>query len=235
MEEQALVPLTHHSEMGQSIDITVKKLQASGEYPLLFQKAFGTNEITPNGITKAIAQFERTLISANSRYDQYLAGTYQPSNLEIQGMNLFEGNSLMINRNRGGNCAHCHGGPKTYKELFHNNGLDISPTDIGREAFTLNKIDKGRFRVPTLRNILLTAPYMHDGRFDTIEEVLDHYSDHIQSSENLSNFIAYDKVNNQQLSLTKDEKIAIIAFLSMLTDSSFISNPAFSNPHEASH
>lgn len=151
-------------------------------------------------------------------------------------MQLFENGPDPRRGIRGANCGHCHGGPKTFKELFHNNGLDSAFTDPGREKVTGQSMDKGRFRVPTLRNILLTAPYMHDGRFKTIEAVLDHYSEHIQQSGTLSSFL--QDVSNEEggksLSLAPQEKQDIIAFFGMLTDSTFITNPAFSNPHSIS-
>jgi len=129
-------------------------------------------------------------------------------------------------------CSHCHGMPKTFADLFHNNGLDAVSTDSGREQITMASSDKATFRVPTLRNIALTAPYMHDGRFKTLEEVIEHYSDNIKQSETLSPFIA--KTQNAHgsigLNLTENEKDDIITFLHALTDTEFINNPEFSDP-----
>ena len=150
-----------------------------------------------------------------------------------RGLQLFESSPDPKLGIRGANCTHCHGGVKTFKELFHNNGLDSIATDLGREKFTGQAADRARFRVPTLRNITLTGPYMHDGRFSTIEQVLDHYNQHIVQILTLSAFL--QNVSNEtcgkNLALTKDEKADLTAFLGMLTDSSFITNPAFSNPH----
>lgn len=219
LEEQAVFPLTDPHEMGQALEESVEKLQQTAEYPTLFKAAFGT-DVTAKGIVRALAQFERTLISASSRYDRFLNGEYLPDSSEKRGMDLFTT----------ANCAHCHGGPKMYKELFHNNGFDISRIDPGRSAFTGRQEDKGRFRVATLRNIALTSPYMHDGRFATLREVLDHYSDHIQPSETLSPFLTDHDGNSRLLRLTSQEKTDIIAFLQLLTDSTFITNPLFSNP-----
>ncbi|MBF4471803.1 cytochrome-c peroxidase [Flavobacterium sp. HJJ] len=232
LEEQANGPLTNPHEMGNSVNEAVKKLEKTKNYPRLFKLVFGTNEITSDRIQKAIAQFERTLISANSRYDQYLSETYLPTEQEQNGMDLFMTSPNPEKNIRGADCAHCHGTPKMYKELFHNNGLDIEPKDIGREKQTGLPNDKGRFRVVTLRNIALTAPYMHDGRFQTLEEVLDHYNEHIQSSKTLSTFLQ-DRSNNpngKNLGLTAEEKKNIIHFLKMLTDSTFITNRDFSDP-----
>ena len=233
LEEQAVFPLTNVHEMGQPLSESVAKLKKTSLYPPLFKAAFGTDMITEEQILKALSQFERTLISADSKYDQYLAGTYKPTAGELRGMALFTNGPAPEKMIRGANCEHCHGGVKTFKELFHNNGLDSAFSDNGRANFTNQAEDKGRFRVPTLRNILLTAPYMHDGRFATIDQVLDHYNEHILDSPTLSSFlkdVSNDK-NGKKLALTSDEKRDIVSFLSMLTDSTFIANPEFSNPH----
>lgn len=233
LEQQAAFPLTNVHEMGQPLTESVAKLRQTALYPPLFKAAFGSDIITSDYILKALAQFERTLISADSRYDRYLAGTYQPTTQELRGMALFQNAPNPQKLIRGANCEHCHGGVKTFKELFHNNGLDSTFSDNGRQNFTNQVEDKGRFRVPTLRNIMLTAPYMHDGRFQLIEQVLDHYNEHILESATLSSFLrdVSNETNGKKLMLTKSEKTDIISFLSMLTDSAFITNPEFSNPH----
>lgn len=237
LEAQAAVPLTDPHEMGQPLETSAKKLQQTSTYPPLFQKAFGTDVVTGDRIQKAIAQFERTLISANSKYDKYMRGEYIPTESELHGLNLFTTGPQPSIGVRGANCGHCHGSPKTFIELFHNNGLDSIPTDNGREDITGHAVDRGRFRVATLRNVALTAPYMHDGRFNTLEEVLDHYSDHVRQSESLSPFIA--EANNVPgqpgLRLTPKEKADIISFLNMLTDTEFVGNPEFSDPENVSH
>lgn len=233
LEDQAAVPLSNPHEMGQELAVSSQKLQKTPSYPALFKLVFGDTTINGERIIKAIAQFERTLISANSRYDQYLRKTYQPNQQELKGMTLFNQFPQPEKSIRGANCAHCHGGVKTYMELFHNNGLDSIPKDAGMEALTGLPADRGRFKVPTLRNIALTGPYMHDGRFNTLEEVVDHYNDHIRQSASLSSFLQQEsnEIGSQSLKLLPQEKKAIIAFLNMLTDSAFISNPEFSNPH----
>ena len=228
LEQQTNEPLTNPHEMGNSVKESIKKLKKTKEYPHLFKQVFGTNEITGNRIQKAISQFERTLISADSRYDHYLRGEYKPTEEEQTGMNLFMTSPNSEKNIRGADCAHCHGTPKTFIEQYHNNGLDLNPKDLGRKKVTGLPNDKGRFRIATLRNIALTAPYMHDGRFKTLEEVLDHYSDHIQPSATLSPFLQTKE--NNGLKLTAQEKQNIIHFLKMLTDSTFINNPEFSDP-----
>ncbi len=233
LEEQAAIPLTNPHEMGQSLEVSVKKLNTEPEYLALFKAVYGDSSITGERICKAIAQFERTLISANSLYDQYLCKAYQPNAEELKGMELFNRGPQPEKGIRGANCAHCHGGVKTYLELFHNNGLDSMPEDNGIEAITGLPGDRGRFKVPTLRNIALTAPYMHDGRFKTLDQVLDHYSDHIVQSESLSAVFRGEsnEIGGKILKLLPQEKKEIIAFLNMLTDKDFITNPEFSDPH----
>lgn len=233
LETQAIVPMTDPHEMGQTLEVTSKKLQATLLYPPIFELVFGSENITGARIAKALAQFERTLITDDSPYDQYLRGVYEPTPQELRGMQLFMNAPDPDQGIRGGNCFQCHGGPKTYLELFHNNGLDSIPNDLARERITGFKTDRGRFRVPTLRNIALTAPYMHDGRFQNLEEVLDHYNSGIMESETLSPVLrnATNNPSQNDLGLTKEEMRDIIAFLYMLTDSTFLTNPKFSNPH----
>jgi cytochrome c peroxidase len=236
LEEQAIFPLTNPHEMGQSVSVSAKKLSQTEAYPALFKFVFGDENITPDRIVKAISQFERTLISCNSRYDKYMSSTYKPTPQELEGMQLFMTAPEPGKGIRGANCAHCHGGTKNYMELFHNNGLDSIPKDAGIEALTGLASDRGRFKVPTLRNIAITAPYMHDGRFKTLDEVLDHYSDHLKESPSLSTFLrgeSNDK-GGKTLNLRPEEKRAVIAFLNLLTDSTFITDPRFSDPNHIS-
>lgn len=241
LEEQAKEPIPNPIEMHQSLDKSVEKIAADTLYPEKFKTAFGTAEVTSDRIAKAIAQFERTLISKDSKYDQYLRGEYQPTNQEMEGMNLFLTHPI-AGQTRGGNCGDCHSGVLTSGlpdgfVAFHNNGLDsLEDMDPGLYTITKDSADFGKFKAPSLRNIALTAPYMHDGRFNTLEEVLDHYNDHIHMSKTLDGFII-DGVNEPipegqpiKLGLTDDEKAAIIAFLKMLTDEKFVTNPDYSSP-----
>ena len=232
LEDQALIPLTQAHEMGQAMDVSVKNLQALPAYRRLFTAAFGSDNITEKAVVKALAQFERTLISADSKYDRYLQGKYSPTASEKAGMALFFANPDPAKGVRGAGCGHCHGGPKTFVELFHNNGLDSIAADKGRQPITGQPFDEGRFRVPTLRNIALTAPYMHDGRFATLEEVVDHYNSGLKSSAMLSVFLkeASNEAGGKSLRLTVQERADVVAFLRMLTDSTFITNPLFSDP-----
>lgn len=233
LEEQAVFPLTDVHEMGQPLSKSVGILRETDPYPQLFKEAFGDERVTADRMLKAIAQFERTLISANSRYDQFLNQRYAPTEQELRGMALFISSPQPQKNIRGANCVHCHGGVKAYMEVFHNNGLDNRYEDEGIQKLSGLPTDHGRFKAPTLRNIALTAPYMHDGRFNTLEEVLDHYNGHL-SSNHVSPFLkgVSNMANGETLKLTEIEKAEIIAFLKMFTDSSFITNPIFSDPHQ---
>lgn len=244
LEAQAKEPITHPMELGQSLEKSVEKLQNTEIYPEKFRQAFGTDQITPDLMLKALAQFERTLISDNSKLDKYWRKEYDLTEQEQWGMDLFYTHPEPAVGLRGGNCGDCHVGPLTGGALeglegFHNNGLDTEENLApGLSEITEEDQDKGKFRAPSLRNIALTAPYMHDGRFSTLEAVLDHYDEHIQMSQTLDPLIM--EASNEmpvtgepiKLHLTGDEKDAILAFLHMLTDSTFISDERFSNPFE---
>jgi cytochrome c peroxidase len=232
LEEQAITPLTSLHEMDQSLEVSAARLKQQKQYREQFKKAFGSDSITGNHIIRALAQFERTLVSANSRYDKYLQGKYQPTSSELNGIALFYGSPDPAKNKRGASCDRCHAGPKTFSERFHNNGLDSIAKDEGRASITGQAYDKGRFRVVTLRNIALTAPYMHDARFETLEEVVSHYNEHIAQSKALSIFLQNNSntINGKSLDLTEQEKKDIVSFLHMLTDSTFITDKRFSNP-----
>ncbi|WP_338761062.1 cytochrome c peroxidase [Bernardetia sp. ABR2-2B] len=243
LEEQAILPMENHQEMNQDAEITAQILSETTEYPVLFEKVFGSKEITPSKITKALAQFQRTLISNNSNYDKYLRGEYQPTESELRGIQLFFTHPDAERGIRGGNCGDCHLGSLTSGstlgfEGLHNNGLDDDQNlKDGLFAVTQNRFDKGKFRTPSLRNIALTAPYMHDGRLQTLEEVIEHYDNGIKKSQTLSSLITAasndfisDPNGEIRLALTEQEKKDIIAFLEMLTDEEFITNPKFSEP-----
>ncbi|HTE23718.1 cytochrome-c peroxidase [Flavitalea sp.] len=232
LEKQAETPLTGEHEMGQSLEVSALKLSDKGDYATYFEKAFGSREITGLRITYALSQFERTLISSNAPYDKYLGGNHKLSASEENGMHLFYTNPDPSKYIRGAGCGNCHGGTKTYSELFQNNGLEPGTADEDRQTITGQPADESRFRVVTLRNIALTQPYMHDGRFKTLEEVLDHYNEHIKQSPTLSPFLKNNSniPGGQSLALTKKEKEDLISFLNALTDSAFISDPSFSDP-----
>jgi cytochrome c peroxidase len=232
LEEQALIPIEDPVELHQPLDRAVAKLQNTSFYPARFKLAFGSDKITPENIAKALAQFQRTLLSTNSKYDQHLRGEYKPTPQELNGINLFFTHPVAEIGLRGANCGDCHGSHLTTLNTFHNNGLDAEPTDPGREAVTNRPTDRGKFRAPSLRNIALTAPYMHDGRFQTLEEVLDHYNEHIKNSPTLDPLIieASNEPAGRSLLLTEQEKKDVIAFLRLLTDHEFTQDKRFSDP-----
>ncbi|TAF68078.1 MAG: cytochrome-c peroxidase [Cytophagales bacterium] len=234
LEEQALHPIVDSIEMGMTLKDLEQKLQQIPEYPPLFLKAFGAENITAENIAKAIAQFERTLISSNSKYDKIVRNEIQPTAQELRAIQLFFTHPLPEANLRGANCGDCHGSHLITLNTFHDNGLDLNPTDIGLANVTKQPFDLGKRRAPTLRNIALTAPYMHDGRFKTLREVLDHYNEHIQLSPNIDPLIlnASNEPNGKTLQLTEQEKEDILLFLQMLTDEEFINNPAFANPFQ---
>lgn len=223
LEEQAFFPVRDTIELHETWPNAVAKLQADSEYPALFESAFGTTTIDSNLVAKAIAQFERTLISGNSKFDKILRFEMGFTPQEANGYSLF--NSLT-----GGDCFHCHGGVLTTDHSFQNNGLNLVHTDLGLAISTGNPSDEGKFKVPTLRNIALTAPYMHDGRFNTLEEVLDFYSTGLHSnSPNISPNMEF--AGNGGVNLSPSEKADIIAFLHTLTDMDFVTNPNFQAPN----
>ncbi len=244
LEKQALIPIQGPNEMAQDLDELIEELQADDTYPDLFRRAYG--KISAENIARALASFERTLISADSRYDQYLRGEVKLSAEEELGRKLFMAHPDVKVSQRGANCIDCHSqfltsGFNARFDGFSNNGLDTEAMlNPGLQLVTGQVADRGKFKAPTLRNIALTAPYMHDGRFSTLEQVLDHYNEGIRYSDTLSPLIM--EADNQQqdtaspkisLNLNEEEKHAIIAFLHTLTDRRFITEENFSNPFEA--
>lgn len=221
LEKQALEPVRNPIEMHSRWTIVAQKLQNHPEYPTLFRQAFGASTIDSTLVTKAIAQFERTLISGNSKFDKYLRGEAQLTPEERNGFDVF------MDETRG-DCFHCHGSdnnPLWTDNKFHNNGLDATFTDLGFGAVTGDPRDNGKFRTPSLRNLVFTAPYMHDGRFATLEEVINHYSEGLKSSPTIDPLMK--KVQQGGVQLTSKDKADLKAFLLTLTDHDFVNNPDF--------
>ena len=245
LEEHALQPIINVDEMDQPLHALLEELRAIPRYVQMFDAAYG--EISEINIARALASFQRTLVSDDSRYDRYLRGEESLSDIEEHGRKLFMAHPDVKVSLRGGNCIDCHSqfltaGFSTYYDGFANNGLDPDEKlPEGLASVTGDPGHRGFFKVPSLRNIALTAPYMHDGRFQTLEEVLDHYNEGIVYSRTLSPLIAeasnsltgsaegvaHDRIS---LHLSDEEKQAIIAFLHTLTDDRFTTNPRFSNP-----
>ena len=234
LEEQALAPIENPLEMNLPLDQALARLQGSAKYRGLFKEAFGSEQITDQRIAIALGNFERSLISSNSKFDLYTQGKAQLSDQESRGKDLFTTHPESSQNIRGGNCGDCHSGPLMQSFEFRNIGLDEVIIDEGRKDFTGNEYDKGKFKITTLRNIEVSAPYMHDGRFNTLEEVLDHYNEHVNSnSPNLDPLIstASNDCNGCALGLTEIEKEDIIAFLKALTDNNYLTNEKISDPN----
>ncbi|MGB3618723.1 MAG: cytochrome c peroxidase [Catalinimonas sp.] len=247
LEDQALHPIVDPLEMDMTLDELTARLQALPEYPPQFEAAFGSEQVTADGVARALAQFERTMISSNAKYDRYERGEAQLTAQELRGLALFQTHPEPSISLRGGNCGDCHlgvtfGGSNQAFDGFFNNGVqgELDNGDIGLESVTGDPNDRGKFRTPSLRNVALTAPYMHNGSLQTLEEVLDHYNHPalfdrpnvdiqiLQGSNDPTS--SPTRPSSFGLMLTDREKADIIAFLYTLTDSSFISNPAFRNP-----
>jgi cytochrome c peroxidase len=221
LENQALEPITNPIEMHANWTIIAEKLEQHSEYPTLFTQAFGTSKIDSTLVTKAIAQFERILISGNSKFDQYLRGETSLTPEEENGFTIFMEESK-------GDCFHCHGSnnnPIWSDNKFHNNGLDTAFADFGLGAVTGDPSDNGKFKSPSIRNLAFTAPYMHDGRFATLEEVINHYSEGLQPSSTIDPLMK--KVNQGGVSLSPEDKADLKSFLLSLSDFDFINNQNF--------
>jgi cytochrome c peroxidase len=203
LEEQVVGPIQNPLEMDVNINTVVERLNQDPAYVDLFLKAYNR---VPDvySLTRAIACYERTLISGNSRYDRFLQyGENVLSESEIKGKNIFFGEK--------GECFHCHGTYYFSSNRFENNGLYSVYADSGRARITLDPDDYGKFKVPTLRNIALTAPYMHDGSLATLEEVIEHYNSGGHPSATKSNFVG-------PMNLTEEEKTSLFNFLATLTE-----------------
>jgi cytochrome c peroxidase len=205
LEEQALGPIHNPVEMGETLENVVRKLTAIDGYRTQFQAVFG-GAVSADGIAKAIAAFERTVLSGPSPYDKYRAGDRSAmSEAAVRGMRLFNGKAR---------CRMCHGGPMFSDHGFHNLGVGMDRTqpDIGREAVTKLARDRGRFKTPSLRNVALTWPYMHDGSIRTLADVVEFYDEGGMKNPTLDIFVV-------PLELTDDESKDVVAFLEALTGS----------------
>ena len=195
------------------------KFNDAEESPVLFYKAFCEKKATHELAAKAMAQFERTMISGNSTYDKIMRGELFFTDPQYEGFEIF-----FTER---GDCFHCHGGILFTDNLFHNNALDSDP-DAGYGAITAIPEDFGKFKTPTLRNIELTGPYMHDGRYATLEEVIDFYSEGLNQSPTVDPLMK--QIYKGGLQLTAKEKSDLLEFLKTLTDTGYLTNPDLSIP-----
>jgi cytochrome c peroxidase len=217
LDMQALAPISNHDEMDETLENVVAKLQKNSTYRHDFREAFGDTLITGERMLKAMSQFELTLVSANSKYDKVQRKETIFSESEGKGYELFKQN-----------CASCHREPLFTNQSFENNGLapDDFLKDIGRMKITKNKEDSLKFKVPTLRNIEVTYPYMHDGRYPNLAMVLFHYTENIHKSPTLA------KQFRKKMILSESDKNNIISFLKTLTDEGFLQNEQFDFPNK---
>ena len=222
LEDQAFGPVVNPVELNDTWPNVVAKLQATSNYPILFFTAFGTTIIDSVLVSKAISQFERSMVSFNSDYDKFFYGGDASvlTTSEMNGFDLFFGDA---------ECIHCHSGPLLNDPSFRNNGLDLTLTDLGLGAISNLSTDNGKFKVTSLRNIAESAPYMHDGRFTTLEEVVEHYNSNVEGNSpnidpEMNHFVG-------GLSLTPIQISDLVAFLKTFSDLDYLKNEKFSDPH----
>ena len=231
LEDQVLLPIQDHIEMGMTLEELVPKLQAEAYYEVLFRQAFDNETVTTDRISLALSQFVRSMTSFNSKYDEGLAqgggNNGGPGGGNIAGFTNQEDLGRRLFGQEG--CLACHSTDLFVGDEARNNGLDATITDNGLGNVTGNNNDNGKFKVPSLRNIELTAPYMHDGRFETLEEVVEHYNSGIQDNPTLDNRLQRGN-QPERLNLSNNEKAALVAFLKTLTDNNFITDPRYANP-----
>ncbi len=205
-------------EMDESVENVVAKLNASATYRQLFHEAFGIDEVTLPYTLHALSQFTSMMVSANSRYDKFVRNEGEDlTSTEREGMKIFRAK-----------CGTCHSGELFTDFSYRNNGLDSTYEDLGRNRITSLASDLGKFRVPSLRNVAISAPYMHNARFSTLEEVLEHYTDGVVPSATLDPLLINE--GKTGIVLSSAEKEAILAFLRTLTDTDFVQNPLFFSP-----
>lgn len=225
IEEDVLAVIVDPTEFGSSAEAVEVAIGDIPGYREMFKKAFGSEEVTAERISMAIAQFVRTLISSNSRFDRYLRGETQLTDAELNGFVLFT-------TEEGADCFHCHGSagnPLFTTHLFYNNGKDSLFSDpADRYSITGDVMQKGAYKATTLRNIEFTAPYMHDGRFNTLDEVINFYSHQLVWSPYIDPLMHHISTGGNQL--TSIEKAELKAFLMTLSDTAFIHHPVFGPP-----
>lgn len=197
-----------------------------------FMRAFGSEKVTSEKMSLAMEQFMLSIVRYDSKYDKFLVGEVELTESEERGRMLFETEyNPFFPEFSGADCAHCHGGANFENDQYMNNGLDVDAEflDIGRQEVTGDLSDKAKFKTPSLRNIEVTPPYMHDGRFQTLEEVIDHYDLHIKQSSTLDPALL-QVVDNGGLKLSDQDKSDLINFLKTLTDQIFLNNLEYTDP-----
>jgi cytochrome c peroxidase len=215
LELQPLAPIIAPNEMAEDLNNVIAKLKADADYPAMFKAAFGNKTINSQRMLKALAQFMLMLISADAKYDKVKRGEANFTAQELEGYTVFKNK-----------CVACHAEPLFTDLSYRNNGLALHPAlkDYGRMRITGNPADSLKFKVPSLRNVYLSFPYMHDARFYTLDQVFNHYAGRVVQSATLDPLLA------NGISLNAAERTSLKAFLKTLTDSGFIKNPLFSQP-----
>lgn len=229
LRDQALKPIQDALEMNETLPNMVAKLQRDKIYTDQFVRAFGNDTVSSLKVSLALEQFMMTIVSHDSKYDKYLKGEAAYTSEELRGKDLFFNEPDPINNIKGAECFHCHGGYNFTNNEFLNNGLDEETNfkDLGRYNVTQNVTDKAKFKVPSLRNIALTGPYMHDSRFKTLDEVIDHYNKNVKISSTSSDLLLH---NVSGLNLSEQDKKDLIAFLNTLSDFTYLDNPEYKSP-----
>ncbi len=228
LKVQSLLPIQDVLEMHETLPSVVAKLQKELRYEEAFKAAFGSKKVTSEKMSYALEQFMLTLVSGNSKFDQVMGGQATFTAAEQRGFVLFNGESNPNNPIKGADCFHCHGGTLFSNYAFSNNGLDSVSADIGYKKVTGSEIDHGKFKVPSLRNVAITFPYMHDGRFTTLQQVLGHYNGNVETGSPTLDPQMIGFVHG--LSLSPQQISDLVAFLETLTDETFTTNPAYATP-----
>jgi cytochrome c peroxidase len=234
LEDQILMPVQDVVEMGMTLPLLVSRLQGLGYYQPLFKKAFGDTAINTDRIQQSVAQFIRSIISYQSKYDagrkNFPAAPPPPPNAPFSNFTAQENRGKEIFLSPVGGCNPCHGSEAFVAVAAKNNGLDLTTVDRGFGAISNNTALDATFKVTSLRNVELTAPYMHDGRFATLEEVVEHYSSGVKNHPNLSPQLKLPNGQPRLANLSAQDKAALVAFLKTLTDVAITTDVKFSNP-----
>jgi cytochrome c peroxidase len=230
LRDQALRPIQDPLEMNETLENAIEKIKAVKDYRHQFIRAFGDEQVTAERMGLAMEQFMFTIVSFNAKHDQFLRGQTTLTESEMRGRELFFNEFDPISGQKGGECFHCHGGFNFTNDQFMNNGLDSDDnfTDLGRFLVTNLPADKAKFKTPSLRNIALTPPYMHDGRFATLEEVIEHYNSGVKQSSTVDFLLHFNL--NPGLQLDQQDIADLVAFLHTLTDMDFVTNEAYASP-----
>ncbi len=232
LRDQSLGPIENPLEMNETLENVIEKLKQDQAMKNQFIRAFGSSEITAEKMSLAMENFMMSIVSDDSKYDRYLAGLVQLSPSEERGRILFFGEyNPFFPEVSGADCAHCHAGNNFENDLYMNNGLDSDAdfVDLGRFNVTNSNADQAKFKVTSLRNIAVTQPYMHDGRFQTLEQVVAHYNSGVVASSTVDPALLGTTATG--LMLDAQEQKDLVNFLKTLTDYTFLNNPAYSDPN----